>query len=108
MRRLSAPAVKEHLETTSDSMLLDVREPWEFEFARLEGAVNVPMGTIPNAVQIRELMPEERDVVVICHHGVRSLQVAHYLEASGFPKVINLEGGLEAWSLTVDASVPRY
>lgn len=108
MQRLSAAAVKENLDDAGDRVLLDVREPWEFSLARLEGALNIPMNAVPAAVEAGELRPDDRNVVVICHHGVRSLQVAHYLEQRGFSHVTNLDGGMEAWSLTVDASVPRY
>ncbi len=108
MQRLSAAGVKEHLDDAGNGMLLDVREPWEFNLSRIEGAVNIPVNAVRAAVEAGELHPEDRDVVVICHHGVRSLQVAHYLEQVGFLRVTNLEGGMDAWSLTVDVAVPRY
>jgi len=86
-------------------LLLDVREPLEFEVCRIEGSRLVPMRQIPAAV--RQLDPE-RETVVICHHGIRSRQVALYLEHQGFGKVINLEGGVAAWSQDVDPQMPRY
>ncbi len=107
MQRLSAARVHELLPTT-DTVLLDVREPWELDIAHIDGAVNLPMGSVPGAVQSGELEPDERDIVVICHHGVRSLQVAYYLESAGFTRVVNMEGGIDAWSQSVDATVPRY
>ena len=86
-------------------VLLDVREPWEHEKARIAGSQLVPMGQIQ--ARLGELS-KEREVVAICHHGGRSMQVAMFLEKSGFPKVHNLAGGIDAWSRTVDPSVPLY
>jgi len=86
-------------------LLLDVREPWEHEKARIEGSQLVPMGQI--AARVAELDPA-REIVAICHHGGRSMQVALFLEKNGFANVHNLSGGMDAWSTTVDPSVPRY
>jgi rhodanese-related sulfurtransferase len=85
--------------------LLDVREPWEWERARIEGSQHIPMREVP--ARMEELDPE-RDVVAICHHGGRSQQVAMFLEKNGFAKVHNLTGGVDAWSRTVDPAVPLY
>ncbi len=86
-------------------LLLDVREPWEYEKARIEGSQLVPMGEIP--ARLGELDPD-REVITICHHGGRSMQVGMFLEKSGFAKVHNLAGGVDSWSRTVDPSVPLY
>jgi rhodanese-related sulfurtransferase len=86
-------------------LLLDVREPWEYQTARIEGSVLVPMGEV--AARLDEL-DQDREVVAICHHGGRSMQVAMFLEKNGFPKVHNLAGGVDAWSKSVDPSVPLY
>jgi rhodanese-related sulfurtransferase len=86
-------------------VLLDVREPWEWELARLEGAQHIPMRDIP--ARLAEL-DDEREVVAICHHGGRSQQVAVFLEKNGFAKIHNLQGGVDAWSRTVDPAVPLY
>lgn len=85
--------------------LLDVREPGELAISRLDGAVHIPMGVLP--VRAHEL-DGARPVVVFCHHGVRSLLAARWMRANGFPEVMDLEGGIEAWSRDVDPSVPRY
>jgi rhodanese-related sulfurtransferase len=85
--------------------LLDVREDWEYQTARIEGSQLVPMGEVP--ARFGEL-ERERDVVVICHHGGRSMQVAMFLEQQGFSRVHNLVGGIDAWSRTVDPAVPVY
>jgi len=86
-------------------LLLDVRESWEHEKARIAGSQLVPMGQIQ--ARLAEL-DDEREVVAICHHGGRSMQVAIFLEKSGFAKVHNLAGGIDAWSRTVDPSIPLY
>jgi rhodanese-related sulfurtransferase len=85
-------------------VLLDVREPWEFTLARIEGSKLMPMAEILD--RAAELDPEAY-TVVICHHGVRSAYVTQLLDRSGFEAVYNLEGGLDAYS-AVDDSVPRY
>jgi rhodanese-related sulfurtransferase len=86
-------------------VLLDVREPWEYQTCRIEGSTLVPMQTIP--ARARELDPET-DTVVICHHGARSFQVALYLERNGFSSLYNLQGGMHAWADQVEPSMPRY
>lgn len=85
--------------------LVDVREPWEFERARIPGAQLVPMREVP--ARLDEIDPE-KEVVAICHHGGRSAQVALFLEKNGYGKVHNLVGGVDAWSRTVDPAVPTY
>ncbi len=86
-------------------LLLDVREPWEFERCHIEGAVSLPMNSIP--VRLAEL-PRDRDIVVICHHGVRSYHVARFLDHNGFTRVINLTGGVDAWAKEADPTMPTY
>lgn len=85
--------------------LLDVREPWEHDKARIEGAKLIPMREVPS--RIAEL-DKDAEVVAICHHGGRSMQVAMFLENQGFKRVHNLVGGIDAWSRTVDPAVPLY
>ena len=82
-------------------LLLDVREPWEYQTARIEGSKLVPMGEV--AARLDEL-DQGLELVAICHHGGRSMQVAMFLEKNGFSKVHNLAGGVDAWSKSVDAS----
>ena len=86
-------------------LLLDVREPWEFQGARIEGSTHVPMQQVPG--RLAELEPDH-DVVVICHHGGRSMQVGMFLGKQGCSRVHNLVGGLDAWARTVDPAVPLY
>jgi rhodanese-related sulfurtransferase len=85
--------------------VLDVREPEEVAIAPFPDAIHIPMGDIPS--RIAELDPGA-EWVVVCHHGVRSAQVAMYLARMGFERVSNLSGGIDAWSLTVDPATPRY
>ncbi|HWO99393.1 MAG TPA: rhodanese-like domain-containing protein [Methylococcus sp.] len=103
MQSISPTELKQWL-STSDAppLLLDVREPEEFAFCHLEGSLHIPMAEM--ATRWRELDPT-RDLVVVCHHGVRSFQVAQFLETQGFDRVINLTGGLDAWSREVDPSL---
>ena len=86
-------------------VLLDVREPWEFEHCRIEGSVSIPLAQLPAR---RELLPENRDLVLVCHHGVRSQQAALWLARNGFANLHNLAGGVEAWAVEVDPAMPRY
>lgn len=106
MRHMNARQLEEYLRThTPAPLLLDVREPWEFEICAIEGAQLIPMNQIPAACE--ELDPE-REIVLICHHGIRSRQVGYYMEHRGFTRLINLSGGVDAWSQEVDPHMPRY
>ena len=86
-------------------MLLDVREPEELEQAAIAGAHHIPMRQVPE--RLGEL-PKDKPIVVFCHAGGRSRRVAQFLAANGFEQVFNLDGGIDAWSLTVDGRVGRY
>ena len=86
--------------------LVDVREPWEFEAARIAGSRHIPMGDVPSRFQ-QELDPENH-IVVVCHHGVRSMNVTAWLRQQGFENVQSLRGGIDRWSREIDATVPVY
>ena len=86
-------------------VLLDVREPWEFQLCHVAGSIHVPMNAIP--ARMSDLDPE-CETVVICHHGARSFQAAHYLERNGFERLYNLESGVDGWARTVDPAMPTY
>jgi rhodanese-related sulfurtransferase len=107
MQQLTPDGLKSWLADGDRSapFLLDVREPWEYSHCRIDGAALIPMGAIPS--RVTEL-PKDRDIVVICHHGGRSQQVALFLVNSGFDRVHNLRGGVHAWALQVDPTMPRY
>lgn len=85
---------------------IDVREPWEFAAAKIDRSVLMPMGDVPSRAH-QELDPEER-LVVLCHHGQRSLNVTAWLRNQGFEQAQSLRGGIDAWSAEIDANVPRY
>jgi rhodanese-related sulfurtransferase len=105
MSEVMPPQLQEWLKEVSPPLLLDVREPWEFDICRIDGSVLIPMANI--AGRAREFDPE-RPTVVVCHHGVRSMKVAMFLERSGFSDVINLSGGVAAWARQVDPQMPQY
>ncbi len=86
-------------------VVLDVREPEEIAIAPFPDATHIPMGDIPSRLTELDVQAEW---VVVCHHGVRSAQVAMYLARMGFERVSNLNGGIDAWSLTADPATPRY
>lgn len=86
-------------------VLLDVREPWEWELCRLPNSLHITMHLVP--LRSNELKRDE-DIVVICHHGRRSMQVAIFLERQGYSSLINLTGGVSAWTDQVDPDLPRY
>ena len=97
--------MKAGLDEDSSILLLDVREPWEYQICHIDGSMNISMLNIPSA--IGELDPE-RETVVICHHGIRSLQVANYLADQGFNKITSLEGGVDTWAKFIDQTMPQY
>ena len=107
MQHLSAPELAAWIAdpTRPTPLLLDVREPWEFDTCRIDGSIPIPMRTIP--ARLSEL-DEDTPVVCICHHGARSMQVAHFLEQHGFGEVANLTGGVDAWARQVDPTMPIY
>ena len=86
-------------------VVLDVREPQEIALARFPGAVEIPMQSVPS--RMAEL-DRNAEIFVLCHHGMRSAHVADYLAEQGFTRVGNVTGGIDAWALMVDPSVPRY
>jgi len=101
-----AEEVKRKLDAGDAFTLLDVREPWEFEAARIGAAKLMPMGDVPSRAH-QELDPEDH-IVVVCHHGVRSMNVTVWLRQQGFDKAQSMRGGIDAWSRRVDQKVPVY
>ena len=90
-----------------DTALIDVREPFEHQIARIEGAGFIPMRQIPEHVGSAAL-PKDKHLLIHCHHGGRSLRVTEYLRAQGYPRVTNVAGGIHAWSQRIDPGVPVY
>ncbi len=107
MNHLSAPELAAWLADPSRSrpLLLDVRENWEVATCKIEGSVQIAMNTIPARI---EELDDEAEIVCICHHGARSMQVAAFLERNGFTRTFNLTGGIHAWAVQVDSSMPKY
>jgi rhodanese-related sulfurtransferase len=107
VKQLSPLQLKDWLADASQPapVLLDVREPWEYEICRIAQSINMPMQTVTSRLQELE---DDANVVVICHHGARSQQVAAYLVRNGYEKIFNLEGGIDAWSDNVDPTVAKY
>lgn len=110
MRHFTAAELQAYLQTVSEEkttspLLLDVREPWEYEHCHLQHSKLVPMRQIPEHAP--QLDPDQ-ETIVICHHGIRSRQVAQYLESLGFSNLINLTGGVEAWATNIEPGMKRY
>jgi rhodanese-related sulfurtransferase len=103
--QMSARELKSRLDSGERPAIIDVREAWELEIASLPGATHVPMGEV--ARRLPEL-DSTREHVIVCRSGGRSMQVARFLEARGFERVANLDGGILAWSRDVDPSIPQY
>lgn len=97
--------LKGRLDKGEKVFLLDVREPWEFSMAKIDGSVLIPLGTLPQSL---DQLNRNDDIVAICHMGMRSQSATEFLVQQGFTKVKNLIGGVDAWSVQVDPSVPRY
>jgi adenylyltransferase/sulfurtransferase len=97
--------VKARLDRGENVVLVDVREPWEYELSRIEGARLVPLGSLSASLQT---LPDVDEVICYCHHGMRSLDAAAWLRFQGIEKAKSMTGGIERWSLDVDPKVPRY
>ena len=109
MRHFTAKQFQEYLASEATPLLLDVREQWEFEYCSIEGSILIPMGQL--AAQLDKLESEigyEREIIMICHHGIRSRQMGYYMEQAGFRNIINLDGGVEQWAQDVDITMKRY
>jgi len=105
IREITASELQARRAAGTGPVVLDVREDWELALARIADVVHIPMNEIP--ARLSELDPD-REIVVMCKAGGRSLQVAHFLDRNGFRSVANLTGGILAWSRDVDPSVPQY
>jgi rhodanese-related sulfurtransferase len=103
---ISPEEVKTKLDAGEKFVLLDVREPFEVATAQIDGSTLIPMGEVPSRAH-QELDPED-NIVVVCHHGVRSMNVTVWLRQQGFENVQSLRGGIDAWSRRVDSKVPLY
>jgi rhodanese-related sulfurtransferase len=104
---ISPPELARRLANGQSIQMIDVRQPWECEIARLAGSLLIPLNELPQ--RVHEVPSEPAvTVVVYCHHGVRSLSAVSYLQRLGYQDVRSLAGGIDAWSCEVDPAVPRY
>jgi rhodanese-related sulfurtransferase len=105
VREISVEELKSRRDRGEAPLVLDVREAWELQLARIPDVVHVPMNEVP--ARLGEFS-KDAEMIVMCHAGGRSMRVAHFLVNQGFTNVANLAGGIDAWSQSVDATVPQY
>lgn len=105
MKSISPTTLKTKLDAGEKPRLLDVREAWEYDLCSVEGSTNISMSNIE---QILNEFKADDEIIVICHHGMRSFQVANHLEGKDYSNITNLEGGVDAWAKTVDADMAQY
>jgi rhodanese-related sulfurtransferase len=106
MQSIDVNTLKQWMSNGNTRQLLDVREPWEFNHSCIEGSINIPLTEISHRF---DELDTGKDIIVICHHGARSLQVVHFLKNAGFNnKIVNLDGGIDAWAELIDPDMPRY
>lgn len=103
--QISVQQLQQRLQNHEGLLLLDVREANEYAYAHIDGSTHIPLRQLPE--QVEQLEPDQ-DIVVICHHGVRSQQACLFLEQYGFERLFNLKGGIDAWSVHCDPTVSRY
>lgn len=107
VKQISPPQLADKIKQNDRFCLLDIRESNEVELCMIDNAMHIPMHLIPLYL---DKIPDDKDIVIYCHHGVRSLQVANYLIDNGFDadNIYNLHGGIDAWALMVDNQMARY
>lgn len=105
MKSISPATLKTKLDAGEKPRLLDVREAWEYDLCSIEGSTNISMSNIEK--MLNEFKADD-EIIVICHHGMRSFQVANYLEGKDYSNITNLEGGVDAWANSVDADMAQY
>jgi len=97
--------LRHHLARGREVLLVDVRQPWEYQLVHLDGARLIPLGELPAHV---DELDRARPIVIYCHHGIRSFDAMVFLRSMGFPDVKSLQGGIDRWSVEIDPSLPRY
>ncbi len=105
MEQITPEQLKKKIDNDTPIVLLDVREAWEYEICHIDGSINIAMAQIPTT-PLETIIREP--TVVVCHHGIRSMQVAQYLENEGFKHIMNLAGGIDAWATSIDKAMPTY
>lgn len=105
VKEVSPQELHSLLKPDHEYVLLDVRQPWEFDICHLPCSINIPLGDLDKA---STQLPDDKDLVTICHHGVRSKQAAILLEQCGYQNVISLQGGVDAWARDINPKMERY
>ena len=105
-KELTPTQFKAYIDSGASPVLLDVREPHELEICKLDFAVHIPLGDVPN--RYKELLPFDREIIVMCRSGARSTSAAQYLESQGFTNLTNLTGGILRWGKEVDPTIQQY
>jgi rhodanese-related sulfurtransferase len=103
--QIDGPTLDRIRKANQDVTILDVREPWEVAICAIPGSINVPLSTLPHNLN---RLPEKGPLVVLCHHGMRSMQAVAWLRQNGFENATNLQGGIDAWARQVDTSMATY
>ena len=104
-KRISPKQFAERISQGGQYRFLDVREPFEYAIAFVEGAEQTPLSSFMEWI---DSLKTDEEIVVMCHHGVRSANLCMFLISNGFENVSNLEGGIDLWSIEVDEMIPRY
>ena len=102
---ISPKELKARLDKGDRLVLVDVREEWEYSLAKLDNSILMPLGTLPQSLT---RLDRDSEIIAICHHGMRSADATDFLLQQGFLNVKNLVGGIDAWSVQVDGTIPRY
>ncbi len=105
MQTITPKELKIKLDAGENPVLLDVREAWEYEIGHIKGSTNISMS---NVQRMLDSFKSDDEIVIICHHGIRSLQIANFLENNGYKQIINLDGGVDAWAESVDTDMAQY
>lgn len=105
VKEISPRELQVLLDSGQEYMLLDVRQPWEFKICQLPNSINISLNDLDKSVA---QLPDEKEIVTICHHGVRSKQAAILLEQCGYTKVMSLQGGIDAWARDINPTMERY
>lgn len=108
-REIDCRTLAYKLETEADVQLIDVREPWELQRAAIAGFINLPLSDFQAwETSVLQQFDPNVETIVMCHHGIRSAHMCQWLRGQGFTQVKNLSGGIDAYSIMIDRSVPRY
>ncbi len=105
MESLNVLQLNKELESGPQTVLLDVRDKWEYDLCHIDNSVNISLSEI---TERKDELDKQPRTVILCHHGMRSMIAGEYLISEGFEKIVNLEGGIDAWASTIDKSMTRY